>query len=96
MKRAIGQGEARETAYFRPSLMAKSSAVRMEVSAGSLQAVARFLEGTYMAAPTDGGFGSLEPSVYMWKWELYCVCRSALNRFFPSTGQEALDQGVVV
>ena len=76
--------------------MANNSAVRIEALAGSFQAVARFLEGINMAAPTDGGSGSREPSVYMWKCDLYCVCRSVLKRFLPSTGQEALDQGVVV
>ena len=54
-KRAMEQGEARDKAKRRPSLMANSSAVRMEAVGGNLQAVARDLDGTYSAAPTDGG-----------------------------------------
>ena len=63
MKRATEHGEVREAINLRASLMAKSSAVRMEAVGGNLQAVAMDLDGTYMAAPTDGGFIRREPSV---------------------------------
>ena len=53
----------REDAKVRPSLTAKSSAVKIEAVAGSLQAVASDLEGTKIAAPTEGGEGKREPSV---------------------------------
>ena len=46
MKRATEQGEAKDFVVLRPSLMAKSSAVRIEAVAGNLQAVARDLDGT--------------------------------------------------
>ena len=45
-------------ANLRPSLMAKSSAVRMKAEAGTLQAVAVECCGEYIAAPTKGGAGS--------------------------------------
>ena len=66
-KRVIEQGEASVVANLRPSLMAKSSAVRMEAEVGSLQAVAVERTGTYIAAPTEGGVRRREPSVYMWR-----------------------------
>ena len=62
--KVIAQG-GRVVAKVRPSRTAKSSAVKIEAVAGSLQAVARVLEGIYIAAPTDGGEGIREPSVYM-------------------------------
>ena len=49
--------------YRRPSLMANSSAVRIEAVAGKRQAVAVEREGRKMAAPTEGGEERREPSV---------------------------------
>ena len=66
-KRVTEQGEVSVVANLRPSLMAKSSADRIEAEAGSLQAVAVECIGTYIAAPTEGGVGRREPSVYIWR-----------------------------
>ena len=63
--RVTEQGGVSVVANLRPSLMAKSSAVRMEAEAGSLQAVAVERTGIYIAAPTKGGAGRREPLVYM-------------------------------
>ena len=46
LKRAMGSGGFRVTAYLRPSRMANNSAVSMEAVGGNLQAMARDLEGT--------------------------------------------------
>ena len=66
-KTATGQGVRQEVAKLRASRTANNSAVRMEAVAGNLQAVVCERDGTWMAAPTDGGSGSREPSVYMWR-----------------------------
>ena len=81
-KRVTEQGELSVMANLRPSLMPKSSAVRMEAEAGSLQAVAVERTGIYIAAPTEGDAGRREPSVYMWRdlWYL-----TALEQKLPLT-----------
>ena len=70
MKRAMGLVGGKLEANLRPSLMAKSSAVRMDAVGGNFQAVAVDVLGIYIAAPTDGGWGRREPSVYMWMCSL--------------------------
>ena len=62
-KRVMGRLGGRVEANLRPSLMANSSAVRMDEVGGSFQAVAMPLLGMYIAAPTDGGSGMREPLV---------------------------------
>ena len=62
-KRVTEQGEVSVVANLRPSLMAKSSAVRMEAETGSLQAVVVEHTGMYVAAPTMGGAGRREPCI---------------------------------
>ena len=59
-KRMTEQGGVNVAINLRPSLMAKSSAGRME-------AVAVERTGIYIAAPTEGDAGRQKLSVYMWR-----------------------------
>ena len=62
-KRLIEQGGVSVVANLRPSLTAKSFAVRMEAEASILQSVAVECTGIYIAVPMEGGAGRREPSV---------------------------------